>query len=85
MRRSAPADAVSARGCRCFVERLALASIEQSLANLRGFPCVRMLEERNKIGLHGAYFDISTGVLMRLDHDTGRFVAAVPSCRAACG
>jgi carbonic anhydrase len=64
-------------GLPLFVERLALASIEQSLANLRGFPCVRMLEERNKIGLHGAYFDISTGVLMRLDHDTGRFVPAV--------
>lgn len=60
-----------------FVERLALASVEQSLANLRGFPCVRILEEKGRLGLHGAYFDVATGVLMRLDPQSGRFVPAV--------
>lgn len=64
-------------GLPVFVERLALASIEQSLENLRGFPCVRELEGRNKLGLHGAYFDVATGVLMKLDPESGRFVPAV--------
>ncbi len=60
-----------------YVERLALASIEQSLANLRAFPCVRTLEDRGKLGLHGAYFDVATGVLMKLDPVSLRFVPAV--------
>ncbi len=60
-----------------FVERLALSSIEQSLANLRAFPCVHTLEASGKLGLHGAYFDVATGVLMRLDAETQRFVPAV--------
>lgn len=60
-----------------YVERLALASVEQSLINLRAFPCVRTLEERGKLGLHGAYFDVATGVLMRLDPVAQRFVPAV--------
>ncbi|MGL4727503.1 MAG: carbonic anhydrase [Bosea sp. (in: a-proteobacteria)] len=60
-----------------FVERLALASVEQSLANLRVFPCVSELEDKGKLGLHGAYFDVATGVLMRLDPQSGRFVPAV--------
>jgi carbonic anhydrase len=60
-----------------YIERLALASVEQSLVNLRAFPCVRSLEERGKLGLHGAYFDVATGVLMRLDRATQCFVPAV--------
>ncbi len=60
-----------------FIERLALASVEQSLVNLRRFPCVAELEARGKLALHGAYFDVATGVLMRLDTGTGRFVPAV--------
>lgn len=60
-----------------YVERLALASIETSLANLRSFPCVKILEEKGKLQLHGAYFDVATGVLMVLDTETGRFVPAI--------
>jgi len=60
-----------------YVERLALASIETSIANLRTFPCVRILEEKGRLHLHGAYFDVSTGVLMVLDRETGRFTPAV--------
>jgi carbonic anhydrase len=60
-----------------YAERLALASIETTLANLRTFPCVRILEERGKLQLHGAYFDVSTGILMLRDPQTGSFRPAV--------
>jgi carbonic anhydrase len=60
-----------------YVERLALAGIETSLQNLRGFPCVRILEEKGRLQLHGAYFDVATGVLMLRDPGTGAFRPAV--------
>ena len=49
-------------------------SIRNSLANLRTFPCVRLLEERGRINLHGAWFDISTGELWIMDARTGDFL-----------
>ena len=48
-------------------------SIRFSLANLRTFPCVRILEERGKINLYGAWFDISTGELWTMNRTTGDF------------
>src|SRR5262245_49515088 len=39
-----------------FLRRLELASVELSLNNLMTFPCVRILVERGKLHLHGAYF-----------------------------
>jgi carbonic anhydrase len=60
-----------------YVERLAIAGIETSLANLRTFPCVRILEEKGRLQLHGAYFDVATGVLMVRDDATGQFRPAV--------
>jgi carbonic anhydrase len=57
-----------------YVERLAKASIVNSLANLRSFPCVRTLEERGRLALHGAYFGVMDGRLETLDPATGRFV-----------
>jgi carbonic anhydrase len=60
-----------------FVERLALAGIQSSLANLRTFPCVRILEEKGRLQLHGTYFDVATGVLMVLDAESGQFRPAV--------
>jgi carbonic anhydrase len=60
-----------------YVERLSLASIQQSLANLRTFPCVQILEGKGRLQLHGAYFAVATGVLMLLDPVTGQFVPAV--------
>jgi carbonic anhydrase len=48
--------------------------IKTSLANLRTFPCIQILEGRGSIALHGAYFDIATGVLEVLDRETGTFV-----------
>jgi Carbonic anhydrase len=48
-------------------------SIRNSLANLRTFPCVKILEEKGKLSLHGAWFDISTGELWVMDPATGDF------------
>lgn len=49
-------------------------SIRNSLNNLRTFPCVKILEERGKIQLHGAWFDISTGELWVMDGKSGDFI-----------
>ncbi|HEY8383938.1 MAG TPA: carbonic anhydrase [Microvirga sp.] len=59
-----------------YVAKLELAAIENSLANLMTFPCVRILVERGKLQLHGAYFGIATGVLMIRDPNTGHFAPA---------
>ena len=56
-----------------YTERLNQASIRQTLANLVTFPCVKTLNERGRLHLHGAYFDVMTGRLRRLDPATGRF------------
>ncbi len=48
--------------------------IKTSLANLRTFPCIQVLEGRGSIMLHGAYFDIASGTLEVLDRETGKFV-----------
>ena len=60
-----------------YLARLELAAIENSLKNLMTFPCVRILVERGKLHLHGAYFGIGTGVLMVRDPQTGEFAPAV--------
>ncbi len=44
-------------------------SIRHSINNLRSFPYVRQLEEEGKLGLHGAWFDISTGELWVMNAD----------------
>jgi carbonic anhydrase len=43
------------------------ASVEHSLVNLRTFPWLRALEEKNEIKLHGAWFDIALGELHAYD------------------
>jgi carbonic anhydrase len=53
--------------------RLEFASVELSLQNLMTFPCIRILVERGKLALHGAYFGIATGRLLVRDPATGRF------------
>lgn len=60
-----------------YVERLAFAAVETSIDNLRTFPCVRILEEKGRLKLHGAYFGVATGVLMIRDEASGRFIPAV--------
>ena len=54
---------------------LEFASIRQSIANLRTFPWIRTAEAEGRISLHGAWFDISTGELFRLDEDEASFTA----------
>jgi carbonic anhydrase len=46
-------------------------SVVHSLRNLRTFPYVRTLEERGELALHGAWFDISLGVLHAYDEADG--------------
>jgi len=41
-------------------------SIRGSLDNLRSFGCVKTLEQRGRLQLHGAHFDIGTGQLALL-------------------
>ncbi len=48
-------------------------SIRNSIENLRSFPCVSILEGRDKLKIHGAWFDISTGELWIMDPQTGDF------------
>ncbi|MGH6844135.1 MAG: carbonic anhydrase, partial [Methylocella sp.] len=67
-----------------YIERLALASIVQGLANLRTFPWIAGREQQGKLGLHGAYFGISMGTLLALDEVSGRFeTVAAGAHRAA--
>jgi carbonic anhydrase len=48
-------------------------SIRYSLANLRSFPCIDILERKERLTLHGAWFDISTGELWAMNRETGDF------------
>ena len=51
-------------------------SIRHSLANLRSFPCVSILEDRGRLHLHGAWFDIADGELWTMNPATGDFARA---------
>mgnify|MGYP001032826410 FL=1 len=48
-------------------------SVRYSIANLRTFPCIKILEEKGKLALHGAWFDVSTGELWAMNKQTGDF------------
>jgi len=50
-------------------------SIRNSMQNLRTFPCVHILESRNRLKLHGMWFNISSGELWVMDEETGDFSA----------
>ena len=70
------ADIVSQNSMMTATERqtaLERISIRFSIANLRTFPCVRILEEKGKLNLYGAWFDISTGELWIMNRNTGDF------------
>jgi carbonic anhydrase len=51
-------------------------SILYSLENLRTFPCVKILEDQNRLALHAAWFDIADGDLWVMDPDKGSFSPA---------
>lgn len=48
-------------------------SVRFSIANLRTFPCIKILEDKGKLNLYGAWFDISTGELWTMNRATGDF------------
>lgn len=48
-------------------------SIRYSIANLRTFPCVNILEGKGRLTLSGAWFDISTGELWVMNRESGDF------------
>jgi carbonic anhydrase len=48
-------------------------SIRNSIANLRTFPCISILEARGELLLHGAWFDIASGELRIMNAD-GDFI-----------
>jgi carbonic anhydrase len=47
--------------------------IKTSINNLRTFPFVSDLEDKGRLNLHGAYFDIASGTLSVLNHSRGEF------------
>ena len=55
-------------------EALEREGIKTSLANLRTFPCVQVLESKGRLTLHGAYFDIANGTLSVLNDAAGSYV-----------
>jgi hypothetical protein len=59
------------------LRRLEFATIELSLANLMTFPCIRILVERGRLHLHGAYL-----ALLVRDPKTGEFRKLVEEVRA---
>jgi carbonic anhydrase len=64
-------------------ERLAFESIKRSLANLRSFPMIQVLEQRHYLQLHGAYFGVMDGRLLALDETHDAFVPIAPDQHAA--
>lgn len=70
-----------------YLRRLERASVELSLAHLMTFPCIRILVERDKLELHGAYFGVATGRLLLRDPATGNFEPVIddPSKRFTTG
>src|SRR5262245_11281841 len=54
-----------------YLARLEQVSITKTLDNLMTFPCVRILVERGKLALHGAYFGVAAGELAVLDPGSG--------------
>ena len=47
--------------------------IKTSINNLRTFPFVKEVEDKGRLSLHGAYFDIKSGDLRVLNHSRGEF------------
>jgi carbonic anhydrase len=56
-------------------EALEREAVKQAIKNLRTFPFVSDQEERGRLSLHGAHFDIKTGTLTVLNHSRGIFYA----------
>lgn len=61
-----------------FITHVEKQAVLTSLENLMTFPCIRILAERGKLQLHGAYFGVAKGSLSILDHATGEFTTVAP-------
>lgn len=57
------------------LEALEKEGIKTSIKNLRSFPFVADREEKGKLSLYGAHFDIKNGTLSVLSHSRGEFFA----------
>jgi len=71
------AERIGARGTTPLADylmQLEQASVANSLDNLLTFPRLRILIEKGKVKLHGAYFGVATGRLSVRDPATGAFV-----------
>ena len=68
-----------------YIGGLARASVRKSLDNLRSFPCIRTLEERGLLSLHGAFFGVMDGELETLDQATGLFTPVATQGAGASG
>jgi carbonic anhydrase len=47
--------------------------VVQSIENLETFPFVRERMAQGRVHLHGAYFDVASGILEALDPESGSF------------
>ncbi len=47
--------------------------VKTAIRNLRTFPFITELEDKGRLSLHGAYFDIATGTLSVLNHSRNEF------------
>lgn len=56
------------------LKMLELEGIKNSIKNLRTFPFVKKEEDKGRLSLHGAYFEIATGTLSVLNHSRGEFL-----------
>jgi carbonic anhydrase len=52
---------------------LELECVKTSIKNLRTFPFISEAEEKGRLSLHGAYFEIASGTLSVLNHSRGEF------------
>jgi carbonic anhydrase len=52
---------------------LEMEGIKTSISNLRTFPFVKDVEDKGRLSLHGAYFEIAGGTLSVLNHSRGEF------------
>ena len=55
------------------LKMLELEGIKNSIRNLRTFPFVKNEEDKGRLSLHGAYFEIASGTLSVLNHSRGEF------------
>ncbi|UCF76806.1 MAG: carbonic anhydrase [Betaproteobacteria bacterium] len=58
-----------------------LEAVRVSLENLASFPFVREAVARGRLAVHGWYFDIEQGALLRFDRGQSRFEAVVEGIR----